>query len=97
MSPIMRGIRWTDARGIYVNPNSTFLGVALEGRSDTAEALTQAQASAARMLTALLRSRYSNPPENCATHAQVSVNPSNMQIGFHVDWAAGFPFFHPSA
>ena len=26
------------------------------------------------------------------THAQVSVNPSNMRIGYHVDWAAEFPF-----
>ena len=26
------------------------------------------------------------------THAQVSVNPSNMRIGYHTDWASGFPF-----
>jgi hypothetical protein len=83
---------WADPGGIYVNLNSSFLGVALEGRTDTAEALTEAQVSAARMLTAMLRSRYSIPAENCVTHAQVSVNPSNGQIGFHVDWAAGFPF-----
>jgi hypothetical protein len=26
------------------------------------------------------------------THAQVSVNTSNMGVGYHTDWAAGFPF-----
>ena len=26
------------------------------------------------------------------THAQVSVNPSNMLIGDHTDWAGNFPF-----
>ena len=40
----------------------------------------------------MLRSRYKIPGQNCVTHAQVSVNPSNMQIGYHVDWASSFPF-----
>jgi hypothetical protein len=44
------------------------------------------------MLTEMLRSRYKIPARNCVTHAQVSVNPSNMQIGYHVDWASSFPF-----
>ena len=44
------------------------------------------------MLTEMLRSRYKIPGGNCVTHAQVSVNPSNMQIGYHVDWASSFPF-----
>jgi hypothetical protein len=26
------------------------------------------------------------------THAQVSVNPQNMRIGSHTDWAGKFPF-----
>jgi hypothetical protein len=40
----------------------------------------------------LLRGRYRIPAENCVTHAQVSVNPENMRIGYHTDGAAGFPF-----
>jgi len=40
----------------------------------------------------MLRSRYRIPARNCVTHAQVSVNPSNMQIGYHIDWASSFPF-----
>jgi len=44
------------------------------------------------MLTRMLRSRYSIAAENCVTHAQVSVNPSNMQLSYHVDWAAAFSF-----
>jgi hypothetical protein len=83
---------WADARGIYVNLNAGFLGVALEGRSGEVDALTAAQVSASRMLTEMLRSRYRIATENCVTPAQVSVNPSNMHLGYHVDWAAGFPF-----
>jgi hypothetical protein len=83
---------WADTRGIYVSLNSSFLGVALEGRSGAVDEVTAAQLSATRMLTEFLRARYPIPAENCVTHAQVSVNPENMQIGFHVDWAAGFPF-----
>ena len=44
------------------------------------------------MLTEMLRSRHKIASENCVTHAQVSVNPSNMQVGYHVDWASSFPF-----
>jgi hypothetical protein len=44
------------------------------------------------MLTEMLRSRYHIPAANCVTHAQVSVNPANMQVGYHTDWASGFPF-----
>jgi hypothetical protein len=44
------------------------------------------------MLVEMLRSRYRIPAANCVTHAQVSVNPSNMQAGYHTDWAFGFPF-----
>ena len=40
----------------------------------------------------MLRSRYQIQPGNCVTHAQVSVNPSNMLVGYHKDWASGFPF-----
>jgi hypothetical protein len=44
------------------------------------------------MLIEMLRSRYGISVANCVTHAQVSVNPSNMRIGFHTDWASSFPF-----
>jgi hypothetical protein len=44
------------------------------------------------MLTELLRGRYRIPATNCATHLQVSVNPDNMRVGYHTDWASGFPF-----
>jgi hypothetical protein len=40
----------------------------------------------------MLRSRYGIAAENCVTHAQVSVNPQNMRIGSHTDWAGKFPF-----
>jgi hypothetical protein len=40
----------------------------------------------------MLRSRYGIRDVNCVTHAQVSVNPSNMRVGWHTDWASSFPF-----
>jgi hypothetical protein len=40
----------------------------------------------------MLRGKYNLPAENCVTHAQVSVNPDNMRIGWHTDWGTGFPF-----
>jgi hypothetical protein len=40
----------------------------------------------------MLRSRYSIAAGSCVTHAQVSVNPANMRVGYHTDWASGFPF-----
>jgi hypothetical protein len=83
---------WADGSGIYVNLNSSFLGVAFEGQTGAAEEVTPAQILAARLLTEMLRSRYSIAAEDCVTHAQVSVNPQNMLIGAHVDWAAQFPF-----
>ena len=46
----------------------------------------------ARLLTDVLRARYRIPPANCVTHAQVSVNPGNMGVGYHTDWSWGFPF-----
>jgi hypothetical protein len=48
--------------------------------------------SSAKVLTEMLRSRYNIAAENCVTHAQVSVNPQNMKIGAHVDWAGKFDF-----
>jgi N-acetylmuramoyl-L-alanine amidase-like protein len=83
---------WADSQGIYVNLNDSFLGVAFEGQTGAAEEVSPAQLAAAKVLTEMLRSRYRIPAENCVTHAQVSVNPSNMRIGSHTDWAATFPF-----
>jgi len=83
---------WADAGGIYVNLNDSFLGVAVEGQTGAVGEVTPAQISAAKVLTEMLRSRYHIAAEDCITHAQVSVNPLNMRIGAHVDWAGKFPF-----
>jgi hypothetical protein len=84
---------WGDERWLYLNLNASFLGVAFEARTEREEdALTQAQMHAGRILTDMLRSKYKLRAENCVTHAQVSVNPDNMRVGYHTDWAAGFPF-----
>lgn len=86
---------WADDRWVYVNLNESFLGVALEARTrpgETQAEMSPAQLRAASMLTEMLRSRYRISPSNCVTHAQVSVNPSNMLVGYHTDWASSFPF-----
>lgn len=83
---------WADAHGIYVNLNDSFIGVSFEGQTDSPGEVTPAQVASARVLTEMLRSRYNIAAEDCVTHAQVSVNPGNMLIGSHVDWASNFPF-----
>jgi hypothetical protein len=86
---------WADDRHFYVNLNDSFIGISFEAHTAAGETLTSvgsAQIRAAAMLTEMLRSRYKIPAGNCVTHAQVSVNPSNLQIGYHVDWASSFPF-----
>ena len=84
---------WADAKWVYINLNSSFLGISFEGETqDLKENLTPAQIHAGRVLTEMLRSRYRIARENCVTHAQVSVNPDNMKIGYHTDWAGNFPF-----
>ncbi len=83
---------WAGAEGIYVNLNDSFIGVAFEGQTDATDEVTPAQILAAKVLTEMLRSRYGIPAENCVTHAQVSVNPLNMRVGNHTDWARNFPF-----
>lgn len=80
---------WADGRWAYVNLNASFLAISFEAQGSS---LTNAQTNAGRLLTQFLRARYSIAPELCVTHAQVSVNPSNMRIGYHTDWAVGFPF-----
>jgi hypothetical protein len=86
---------WRDEHWVYVNLNESFLGISFEARTEPgqeAAGISPAQARSAAMLTEMLRSRYGIAAPNCVTHAQVSVNPSNMQIGYHRDWASGFPF-----
>ncbi|MGP8247493.1 MAG: N-acetylmuramoyl-L-alanine amidase [Bryobacteraceae bacterium] len=91
---------WADDRWLYLNLNESFLGISFEaqtpargaGLSAEAPAISPAQVRAAAVLTEMLLARYHIPRGNCVTHAQVSVNPANMQAGYHQDWAAGFPF-----
>ncbi|HEY1492923.1 MAG TPA: peptidoglycan recognition family protein [Candidatus Solibacter sp.] len=86
---------WADDRYVYVNLNDSFIGISFEAQTGFGEDATSAgdaQVRSAAILTEMLRSRYKIPARNCVTHAQVSVNPSNMQIGYHIDWASSFPF-----
>jgi hypothetical protein len=81
---------WADEHSLYVNLNSAFLGVALESAGNAPP--SEAQVHSLRVLVEWLRYRYAIPASNCVAHAQVSVNPKNMRIGYHSDWASGFPF-----
>ncbi len=86
---------WSDEDRLYVNLNESFLGIAVETRTEpeqTDAAVTAAQVRALAMLTEMLRSRYQIPAGNCVTHAQVSVSPTRMLAGYHMDWASSFPF-----
>lgn len=83
---------WADARGVYVGLNESFLGVCFETKTEADEQLTEAQTVSGRLLTQVLRSRYQIDDADCVTHGLVSVNPSNMRICYHHDWARGFPF-----
>jgi len=86
---------WADGQWLYINLNASFLGIALEARTEpgqTDSSASPAQLRAAAMLIEMLRSRYHIPAANCVTHAQVSVNAQNSQAGYHTDWASSFPF-----
>ena len=86
---------WSDTEWLYVNLNDSFLGVSFEAKTEpgqTDSSISPAQVRAAAMLTEMLRSHYGIPARNCVTHAQVSVNPANMLVGYHTDWASSFPF-----
>lgn len=86
---------WADQNVIYVNLNSSFFGIAFETQTQKGQDLPSAnpaQIHAARVLTQMLRNKYHIPAANCVTHAQVSVNPNNMLIGYHTDWSGNFPF-----
>jgi hypothetical protein len=88
---------WGDGRSVYVNLSASFIGICFEGKSGQgsavgADAVNEAQIYAARVLTAVLRSKYAIDDANCVTHGLVSVNPSNRLMGYHTDWVSGFPF-----
>lgn len=86
---------WADEKWLYVNLNESFLGVAVETRTQPGQsdaAVTAAQIRAIAMLTEMLRRRYGIPAGNCVTHAQASVSPTRMLAGYHMDWASSFPF-----
>ena len=84
---------WGDANWLYVDLNASFLGVAFEARTETDQpTINPAQLHTAVVLTQMLRGKYAIAAENCVTHAQVSVNPDNMRIGWHTDWGSRF---HP--
>lgn len=86
---------WADARHAYVNLNNSFLGIAFEGQTgvdDPDKAINAAQIRAAAILTEMLRAKYRIPVANCVTHSQISVNPSNGELGFHTDFGRNFPF-----
>ncbi|MGC8794604.1 MAG: N-acetylmuramoyl-L-alanine amidase [Bryobacteraceae bacterium] len=85
---------WADERWVYLDLNESFLAVCFEASTEQlqGEALTPAQVRSGRLLVEMLRTRHRLAPGNCVTHAQVSVNPANGRIGYHTDWAGGFPF-----
>jgi len=91
---------WADGERVYLDLSESFLGVAFEGQSagngqgvrGRWPVLSPAQLHAGRVLTEMLRSKHQIPAGNCVTHAQVSVNAGNYRIGYHTDWAEGFPF-----
>lgn len=81
---------WADENWRYLNLNESFLAISIE--SGLSGEIGPAQARSAAMLVEMLRRRYDIPAANCITHAQISVNPRNMRVGFHTDWISGFPF-----
>ncbi len=85
---------WADDRWIYINLNESFVGVSFEAGGDSGQeaAINPAQQRAGAVLIEMLRSRYHIAAADCVTHAQVSVNPNNMRVGYHTDWVSGFPF-----
>lgn len=86
---------WADDKWAYIGLNDSFFAISFETQTrpgDEAPIVSQAQVDSGRMLTRMLRARYGIPAVNCVTHAQVSINPSNFQIGYHTDWAGNFPF-----
>lgn len=85
---------WARNDDVYLDLNSAFLGVSFESRWEGGRTLpiTRAQLIAGRNLTHYLRQRFAIAPEMCVTHGLTSVNAKAKLIGYHLDWARGFPF-----
>lgn len=88
---------WSVGNNFYVNLSASFIGVCFEGKYEPGaaigpDAVNEPQIIAARMLTAVLRSKYGIDDAACVTHGLVSINPSNKLMGYHTDWVSGFPF-----
>jgi hypothetical protein len=85
---------WAHGDEVYLDLNSAFLGVSFESRWEGGRTLpiTRAQLVAGRNLTNYLRQRFAIAPEMCVTHGLTSVSPKQHLIGYHRDWARGFPF-----
>jgi hypothetical protein len=85
---------WARNDEVYLDLNSAFLGVSFESRWDGGRSLpiTRAQLIAGRNLTYYLRQRFAIAPEMCVTHGLTSISPRQGLIGYHRDWARGFPF-----
>ena len=90
---------WADGGELYINLNQSFIGISFESRPKAAgpdtppeEGVTEAQFAGARLLTEMLREKFSILETNCVTHEMVSVNPNKMLIGYHTDWRGRFPF-----
>lgn len=85
---------WARNDDVYLDLNSAFLGVSFESRWDGGRSLpiTTAQLIAGRNLTYYLRQRFAIAPEMCVTHGLTSISPRQGLIGYHRDWARGFPF-----
>jgi hypothetical protein len=86
---------WSDNTWLYLNLNESFLGISFEAQTEPGQeesSVSPAQVRSATLLTEMLLDRYGISPENCVTHAQVSINPENMRVGYHTDWASSFPF-----
>jgi len=92
---------WAQGEDIYLDLNAAFIGISFESRwqglkgepeEGRALPITRAQLIAGRNLTNLLRQRFKIAPEMCVTHGLTSVAPRQFLIGYHRDWATGFPF-----
>ncbi|MGH9768653.1 MAG: N-acetylmuramoyl-L-alanine amidase [Blastocatellia bacterium] len=86
---------WADAKNTYALLNESFLGVCFEStvKGETLEeTLTEAQITAGRELTNVLRSKYNIDDANCTTHGLVAVDPEKMLIARKHDWVRNFPF-----
>jgi len=88
---------WADEKFAYLDLSTSFLGICFEAEwtpdlKIAPDQINEAQLYAGRVLTAVLRSKYGIHESCCVTHGLVSVSPASELIGFHTDWAKGFPF-----